>query len=174
MTDQKSDPAGQADPPGQAKGGSGLIGWVALIVLAFVGYQLYLGLTFKKVGVPGLFEMEFNPPAPAPAAPAEIDVSRDYFVGRWRANQSTGALSGETVTEYFDDGTFESASSRFVGAEGQRQQFGGYWEFEKLSANRFKLFLEDHNGGTWSGTFKALDKNRVHNIDQNYIAERVE
>jgi hypothetical protein len=37
--------------------------WVTVIVvLAIIGYQLYSGFALKKIGVPGLFEVEFAEP----------------------------------------------------------------------------------------------------------------
>ena len=44
----------------------------------------------------------------------------------------------------------------------------------KLSKSTFRLELRLYNQPPWLGTFKIIDHNHIHNIDQNYIAVRVE
>ena len=68
---------------------------VVVVLLIFVGYQIYSGVTLKKVGVPGLFEIEFaekesnptNPKSEIPLKPERateltsinLAYSGDYY-----------------------------------------------------------------------------------------------
>ena len=42
---------------------------VVVVLLIFVGYQIYSGVSLKKVGIPGLFEIEFAEKDPTPPEP---------------------------------------------------------------------------------------------------------
>ena len=147
--------------------------WVVLILLALVGYQVYSGVALKKVGVPGVFEIDFAD-RPAPPIPAPPEASRNYMLGRWQVEQAFDQVSGGTVIDYQADGTLIGTMTQFVGGSGQKQHTRGRWEFKRLSKDKFQLAIQLENQSTWLGTFKILDQNRVHNIDQNYIAVRVE
>lgn len=64
-----------------AIGHSALIWVVSAVLLILVSYQLYRGLALRKVGVPGIFEVEFGELAPsdAPAdGPALADVLTEF------------------------------------------------------------------------------------------------
>ncbi len=95
------------------------------------------------------------------------------MVGRWQVEQAYGEVSGGTIIDYESDGTFSGTMTTFVGGVGQKQPTSGYWNIKKLSRDTFRLQLEFENEQAWTGTFKIIDKDRIHNKDQNYIAVRV-
>ena len=41
----------------------------ALIAIVLIIFNIYTGLTVKKIGIPGIFEIEFGTPTPAPTYP---------------------------------------------------------------------------------------------------------
>jgi|SRR6266851_515763 len=102
--------------------------------------------------------------------PAE--ASRDFIIGRWQVEQASGEVSGGTVVDYEADGTFTGSMTSFVGGIGQKERTSGRWDFEKLSRDRFRLKIRFENQTTWLGTFKIIDQDHIHNIDQNYVAVR--
>src|SRR5262249_25361447 len=56
------------------------IGWV--VVLALVGWQLYLGATIQEVGIPGIFTVKFGkrePPPPPPARMSAVEPGIDRY-----------------------------------------------------------------------------------------------
>ncbi len=108
-----------------------------------------------------------NAEKPTPTA------SRDFVVGRWQVEQALGQISGGTVIDYQDDGMFVGSMTQFVGGTGQKIPTRGIWKFEKLSPETFQLKVQFENSGLWQGTFRILDENHIHNIDENYIAVRV-
>ena len=75
--------------------------------------------------------------------------------------------------DYLEDGSFSGSQQIFRGAEGRREQVSGKWEFVQLSKDKFRLMLSFTNGSQWQGTFRILDQDRIHNIDENYVAVRV-
>jgi hypothetical protein len=103
-----------------------------------------------------------------------LEVSRDFIVGRWEVEQKFGELSGETIIEYKADGGFTGWITQFVGETGQKKQQTGKWDCETLSKKRFILRVQFEDQSTWAGTFRMIDENQIHNIDENYIAVRVE
>jgi hypothetical protein len=105
------------------------------------------------------------------AAPA---MSRDFFLGRWRVDQVFGSLSGNTLVDYFSNGRFEGVDMEVSGNQGQRVDMSGTWDIEVLSTQLFRVTLRFDNGFEWSGKFKIIDQNHIHNIDTNYVAERVD
>jgi hypothetical protein len=58
---------------------------------------------------------------------------------------------------------------------GQKQAVQGRWDFTELSQDSFRLTAQfDYPQlPRWTGNFKVLDHNHVHNIDQNYVANRL-
>jgi hypothetical protein len=100
------------------------------------------------------------------------EASRDFMIGRWQVEQSSGEVSGGTIMDYDDDGTFSGSMTIFVGGVGEKQRRAGDWNFQKLSKNTFRLKLLFDDQTTWVGTFKIIDHDHIHNIDQNYIATR--
>ncbi len=100
-------------------------------------------------------------------------ASRDFFLGRWRVDQEIGPLSGDTQVDYFENGRFEGVEKDVWGSQGQRISSSGAWDFENLSNQVFRVMLRFDNGMEWTGKFRVIDRNHIHNIDMNYVAERV-
>ena len=121
-----------------------------------------------------------NPPSVS-STPAESQLnntnkpmaSRDFIIGRWQVELDSGEVSAGTVTNYHADGTFTGLATNFVGGSGEKQRTSGRWKFEKLSSDTFRLTLWHDDESTWLGTFKIIDQDHVHNIDQNYVAVRI-
>jgi hypothetical protein len=111
-----------------------------------------------------------NSPEPEPTKFTE--ASRNFIVGRWQVEQASGEVSGGTVVDYDEDGTFSGSMTIFVGGVGQKQHTAGLWNVEKLSKDKFRLKLQYENETTWIGTFRIIDRDHIHNIDQNYVASR--
>jgi hypothetical protein len=115
-------------------------------------------------------------PSPAraiqPQQTGGVELSRDFIIGRWEVEQTNGDVSAGTTIDYDDDGTFTGRMTRFVGGQGERVQTAGQWRFQKLSKDTFRLKVRMDDGSTVTGTFRVIDQNRIHNIDQNYIAIR--
>jgi TIR domain len=101
-------------------------------------------------------------------------ASRDFFLGRWRVDQVFGSLSGNTLVDYFSNGRFEGVDMEVSGNQGERVDESGTWEFEGLSTQLFRVKLSFDNGVQWAGKFRIIDRNHIHNIDMNYVAERVD
>jgi hypothetical protein len=110
--------------------------------------------------------------SPKPEQTTLPQASRDFIIGRWIVEQAAGEVSGGSVVDYEDDGTFSGSATVFVGGVGQKQRTAGYWNLEKLSRDKFRLKLRFEDQTTWVGTFKIIDRDHIHNIDQNYIASR--
>lgn len=148
--------------------------FVVLVILAMVVYQFATGGVFQEVSIPNLFRIIFVTPTPTPPPPPPPtpELSRDFVIGRWLVEQANGDLGGGTVIDYKKNGTFTGQVTQFVGEVGRRGSTSGNWEFEGMSDNTFQLNLEFNDGRAWTGTFKVIDRNRIHNIDQNYIAVR--
>jgi hypothetical protein len=145
-------------------------------VLAMVAYELYAGVALKKIGIPGVLELELadkpgaaaqtpsttsapttNSPitaasvAPAvvatqPAPSARPALTRESFGGRWHAQRSVGGYNEETVVDYHNDGTFSGWDQQFVGGYGQRVPTQGRWNVEILSPDTFRLTVSPPSG----------------------------
>lgn len=172
---------------------SNLIAFVALALLALVAWQIYSGVTLKKVGVPGVFEVELSDKPSAVAAPAASSaqaasvalsnppsqpaprpaLSRESFGGRWRVDQTIGGASAESVIDYNNDGTFNGWMTQFNGGFGQRVPVQGRWNVDILNGDTFRLTVVYANFARQQATFKVLDDDHIQNIDQNYVAVRV-
>lgn len=113
-----------------------------------------------------------QPPAVSQVEPATT-ATRDFFVGRWQVNQETAAGSGMNTVDYYDNGKFEGHALVVSGMQGRNIGESGTWQVEILSAQSFRLKLQFDNGTEWTGKFKIIDKDHIHNLDENYIAERV-
>ena len=166
---------------------------IALIaVLAMVAYELYAGVALKKVGIPGVLELELGDKpsaaaapattaslAPAvvatqPAPPARPALTRESFGGRWRAQRSVGGYNEETVVDYHNDGTFSGWEQQFINGYGQRVPTQGRWNVEVLSPDTFRLTVAAPSGYPSQATeFRVLDQDHVQNVQENYVAERV-
>ena len=111
-----------------------------------------------------------NSQRPEQTTPTE--ASRNFIIGRWQVEQTAGEVSAGTVVNYEENGTFGGSMTKFVGSVGQKQPTAGYWDIEKLSKDMFRLKIRFEDNSTWVGTFKIIDHDHIHNIDQNYIAVR--
>jgi hypothetical protein len=119
----------------------------------------------------------FEPNSPSnnlrtPEQPSPTEASRDFMIGRWQVEQASGEVSGGSLMDYEENGTFTGSMTVFVNGSGQKQSRTGSWDVQKLSKDTFRLRLEFDDDTTWVGKFKIIDADRIHNIDQNYIAVR--
>jgi hypothetical protein len=107
---------------------------------------------------------------------AEIPLlaTREFFIGRWRVEQAIGSLSGANNVDYFNDGNFDGEEMRVYENQGQRVRLTGTWEMMPLSDRMFRLELHQTDAPSASLKFKIIDRNHIQNVDQNYMAERVE
>jgi hypothetical protein len=98
-------------------------------------------------------------------APAQhpVESLRDFFLGTWRVDQ----LGSGTLVTYYKDGAFQGTQYG-----GGPKRTSGKWRFEPLGADVFRLSLTYDNLPPWRGTFKIIDRDHIHNIDQNYMAIR--
>ena len=101
------------------------------------------------------------------------EVSREFFVGRWRLEQTVGPFSESNNIDYYENGKMDGQVLDVAGGAGRRVHLVGTWEVEKLSKTMFLLTTQS-NMGEFSGKYKIIDKNHVQNLDSNYVAERVE
>lgn len=109
---------------------------------------------------------------PQPQPPS---LTRDFFAGRWEVEQNFANVSGGTMIDYGADGTFTGYLTTFVNGIGQKQAATGRWDFTKLSQDTFqvKLHISSPQSRLWVGTFRVIDENHIHNIDDNYVAIRI-
>ena len=108
---------------------------------------------------------------PAQAGPGEL--TRGFIIGRWQVDQVFGEISGESLMDYREDGTCNGKVAQFQGDVGKRVPQAGHWKFIKLTKDSFQLEIKFDNGAQWTGTFKILDQDHIHNIDENYVAMRI-
>lgn len=102
------------------------------------------------------------------------EATRDFVLGRWQVEQAAGQASSGTVMDFQADGTVTGSATQFINGFGRKVPLAGRWSFEALSANTFRMALELQNQPQQQATFKIIDHNHIHNIDQNYVAVRVE
>ena len=101
------------------------------------------------------------------------EVSRDFLVGRWQVEQTVAGTEGGSFVDYAADGRFTGKQEVFVQGTGRRQPVSGTWELGKVAKDQFKLQLKFDSGTQWNGTFRILDRDHIHNLDENYVAVRV-
>ena len=134
--------------------------WAKLIVFIF----LFVGVC----GFGASIVRQQNPqPTIAPEA------SREFVIGRWQVEQAVAGAEGGSFVDYADDGRFIGKQEVFVNGTGRRQPVSGTWDLAKLAKDQFKLELKFDNGTQWSGTFRILDRDHIHNLGENYVAVRV-
>jgi hypothetical protein len=103
-----------------------------------------------------------------------FDITPDFLAGRWEVQQDVVGISGGSLVDYRADGTFAGYQTAFVGGIGQKQAVTGRWDITKLSQDTFQLKLQFYPQQTaWTGTFKIIDADHIHNIDANYVAIRI-
>jgi hypothetical protein len=147
-----------------------IIAILAIGLLLLIAYQVYNGLVFQEIGF-GQFSIKFAQPAlKTPEAP---DASRDFFVGRWQVEHQIGGYSDATIVDYSDDGSFSGSGQSFQGENGRRMPVLGQWGFARLARDKFRLTVRFSNGQEWNGDFTIINRDRIHNIDENYDAVRV-
>lgn len=101
------------------------------------------------------------------------EASREFVVGRWQVEQKVAGIEGGTYIDYSADGRFSGRQETFVNGQGGRMQVSGSWDFEKRADDEFLLALNFDSGERWQGQFRILGRDRIHNMDENYVAVRV-
>jgi hypothetical protein len=101
------------------------------------------------------------------------EASRDFVVGRWQVEQTVGDAEGGTFVDYASDGRFTGKQEAFMNGAGRRESVSGTWDLTKVAKDQFRLQLKFDGGTQWSSTFRILDRDHIHNLDQNYVAVRV-
>lgn len=148
-----------------------IIAILAIGLLLLIAYQVYNGLVFQEIGF-GQFSIKFAQP-PFSKGPEAIEATREFFVGRWQVEQRFDAVSGTVAADYLEDGTFSELEQVFQGDTGRRVQRAGHWEFAKQAKDRFRLTLKFSDGQQWNGDFTVVNRDRIHNIYDNYDAVRI-
>jgi len=98
---------------------------------------------------------------------------RDLIVGQWQNGQRIGDIEADSVITYFEDGTFSGAEDSFIKGQGGRKQVMGTWEFTQLAPNKIRIALKFDDGKQWQGSFRIINRNRAHNIEENYDSIRI-
>ena len=103
-----------------------------------------------------------------------LKINADFVAGRWRVDQKVGDREGGSFINYNADGSFSGSQEEFT-VEGQslRKAVNGKWEFRKLSDEEFEMILSFEDGGRHAMQFKVLDRDHVHNLNENYVSVRV-
>ena len=101
---------------------------------------------------------------------------REFFLGTWRVDLSVGTtVSDHNVIRYTANGRFDGTDSQVNSGGGRNLQLAGKWQVTKISNNVFQLDEQNDDGmPDWSGQFRIIDHNHIHNISKNYDEERVE
>jgi hypothetical protein len=121
-------------------------------------------------GVFGFGKAVLHQQNPRPAAP---EASRDFIIGRWQVEHAEAAFEGAMFYDYGEDGRFTGKEEAFMNGNGHRESVIGVWQFEKLGKDQFRLSLMFDNGQQWKGTYRILDHDHIHNLDENYVSVRV-
>ena len=141
----------------------------------FAVMVIFLVLSFGSLiaGLVAWLRAPQTPPlAQAPVQPA-LEASREFFIGRWEVQQKIGAVEGGSYMDYFENGRFEGVMDQFLNGQGRRDPINGTWEIARLSKDKFCLTATFDGGGTWKGNFRIVDRDRIHNMTDNYEAVRV-
>lgn len=101
------------------------------------------------------------------------EATRQFIVGRWQVEQKIADMEGGSFIDYFEDGTFFGRRERFKEGLGERIKVSGTWDFMRLAADQFRMTLKFNDGEQWQGSFRIVDHEHIHNVDENYIAVRV-
>lgn len=103
-----------------------------------------------------------------------LKVDTDFVVGRWRVDQKVGDRQGGSFIDYNTDGGFSGSQEEFT-AEGQgfRKAVSGKWNLRKLSDEEFEMILTFEDGLQHTMRFRVLDRDHVHNLNENYVSVRV-
>ncbi|MCS5699089.1 hypothetical protein NZK32_08565 [Cyanobium sp. FGCU-52] len=151
---------------------TGAITAVALLLVAGATWQWGLPRSFK---LPGGFELGFEGTTPAGGGDITRVISRKAFAGRWQVEQNFGPVSGSTIVNWNEDGTFEGMFEQFQNSTGagQRVHRAGTWDITKVDSDRFRLVAKFDDGETWASTFQVLGPDKIENKDYNYVAIRL-
>ena len=133
--------------------------WAKLLVFVF----LFAGV----IGFGATVVRRQNP------QPRTADASREFVIGRWQVEQRIIGTEGGSFVDYDEDGKFTGRQETFINGQGVRQQVSGSWTFAKVAKDQFRLGVTYDNGQQWKGTFRILDHDHIHNLDENYVAVRV-
>ncbi|HWQ94087.1 MAG TPA: hypothetical protein VN418_01105 [Gammaproteobacteria bacterium] len=121
------------------------------------------------IGVAGFGYAVLNQRSPSPTP----EATRQFVIGRWQVEQKIAGIEGGSFIDYLEDGSFSGRQEAFIEGRGGREQVSGSWDFTKLARDQFRMTLNYDNGNQWRGTFRILGHDRIHNIDENYVAVRV-
>jgi hypothetical protein len=103
-----------------------------------------------------------------------LKVDTDFVVGRWRVDQKVEDRQGGSFIDYNADGGFSGSQEEFT-AEGHgfRKALSGIWNLRKLSDEEFEMILTFEDGLQHTMRFRVLDRDHVHNLNENYVSVRV-
>lgn len=125
--------------------------------------------TLLFVGVAGFGYSLMNKKTPEPIP----EATREFAIGRWQVEQKVGDLEGGSYIDYNVDGSFSGKLQQFYQGQGRRVPVHGQWFLDKLSKDEFRVSWKFDDGSQSQAVFKILDRNRVQNIDENYVSVRV-
>jgi len=130
-----------------------------------------LVFTLLFVGVAGfgysLMNQNIGTPVTIPEA------TREFAIGRWQVEQKVGDLEGGSYIDYNADGSFSGKRQQFYQGQGQRVPVHGQWNMDKLGKDEFRVNWKFDDGSRSHAVFRIIDRNRVQNVDENYVAVRV-
>lgn len=146
-----------------------------VVIAALVGGTApwWFSAFFKPKSSSGSPEAPVSQAAVANSSEPRITASNEFFLGRWRVDQGLGRVV-RNVVDYYPNGRFEGKQIEVAGGHGFETPGAGTWELIKLSDRTFRLKLVYDVGDPFEGAYKILDRNHIQNIDDNYVAERVE
>lgn len=124
------------------------------------------------IGVAGFGSAVLNQQSPQLPIPVP-EATPEFVTGRWQVEQKIAGFEGGSFIDYSEDGSFSGRQEAFIQGQGGRVQVSGAWEFTRLGKDKFRIMLNFDNGIQWQGTFRILSNDRIHNIDENYVAVRV-
>ena len=61
----------------------------------------------------------------------------------------------------------------FANGQGGRKPVSGERDVDIPSRDTFQLYLHFDTGEQWQGNFRIMGRDRIHNMDENYVAVRV-
>ncbi len=104
--------------------------------------------------------------------PLKIDA--EFVAGRWRVDQKVGDREGGSFIDYNSDGSFSGTQEEFtIEGQGFRKAVNGKWELRELSGDEFEMILTFEDGLRHTMRFRVLDRDHVHNLNENYVSVRV-
>jgi hypothetical protein len=101
------------------------------------------------------------------------EATREFAIGRWQVDQKVGDMEGGSYVDYNEDGSFSGKLQQFYQGQGQRVPVHGQWNLTKLGKDEFRVTWKFDDGRQSQAVFKILDRNRVQNLDENYVSVRI-